>query len=216
MPCDRKSGSQVPRGTDSDLICANMVSPGPNRNAPSRSPVRPERRRDEGPVNSHDANSADWTARRDCLGRPVPGVRRKRLHHGRRSASRRRYRSCVTLPELKKCGLHRLRPAAWRRSKMRRLGASLRARSGVAGCAHDKTFLNAPKKNIRDEPFAWASNRRTVPPLPSAAGPRMRFADARYGRRPYHRTHKYAASRGGFRRKKLATVSAPQPARTRA
>src|SRR5260370_18528189 len=74
-----------------------MVSPGPIRNAPSRSPVRPERRRDEGPVHSHDANAADWTARRNCRGRSVPGVRRKQHHHGRRSASRRRHRSCVTM-----------------------------------------------------------------------------------------------------------------------
>jgi NAD(P)-dependent dehydrogenase (short-subunit alcohol dehydrogenase family) len=78
-------------------IRASMVSTRPDRIAPSRSPVRPERRRDEGPVHSHDANEADWTARRDCLGRSVPGVRRKQLHHGRRSASRRRHRSCVTM-----------------------------------------------------------------------------------------------------------------------
>ena len=89
-------------------IRANMVSPGPIETPLLESPVRPERRRDEGTVHSHDANAADWTARRDCLGRSVPGVRRKQLHHGRRSASRRRHGSCVTMPELKKCGLHRL------------------------------------------------------------------------------------------------------------
>src|SRR5258708_906268 len=42
--------------------------------------------------------------------------------------------------------------------------AKTESRSGVTGCA---------QKNIGDEPFAWASNRRTVPPLLPTAGPRM-------------------------------------------
>src|SRR6202008_4599018 len=83
-------------------IRTNMVSPGATDTPHSRRTIRRERRCDEGPVQSHDANGADWTARGDSLGRSVPSGGRKQLNHGHRSASRRRHRSCVTMPQAAK------------------------------------------------------------------------------------------------------------------
>jgi len=70
-------------------IRANMVSPGPIETPLLEAQFGPNVGAVKDRVHRHDANAADWTDRRDCLGRSVPGVRRKQLHHGPRSASRR-------------------------------------------------------------------------------------------------------------------------------
>jgi NAD(P)-dependent dehydrogenase (short-subunit alcohol dehydrogenase family) len=78
-------------------IRANMVSPGPIETPLLEAQFGPNVGAMKDRFIAMTPNAADWTARRDCLGRCVPGVRRKQLHHGRRSASRRRHGSCVTM-----------------------------------------------------------------------------------------------------------------------